>query len=100
MRELTPQEFALAILVSVCERKSRAKLRDRQRSSIIDDCLTLFDDPRLCPDVRRLTPARRDEIERQHRELCAETLALFETIAPLVRIMADEEFTRRPRHRA
>lgn len=90
MRELSAPEFALALVIAVCERKSRSKLRDRQRSLIIDECLAMFEDPRLNPAVRRLTPAGFDPNEAHHREMCAATLALFETIAPIVRIMADE----------
>lgn len=98
MRELSAPEFALAVIIAVCERKSRSRLRQRQRSLIIDDCLAMFEDPRLSPAVRRLTPVGFDPNEAQHREMCAAALTLFETIAPIVRIMAEEdEFTPRPR---
>lgn len=99
MRELSASEFALAVVIAVFERKSRSRLRDRQRSLIIDDCLALFDDPRLNPAVRRWSPGGTDPHETQHREMCATTLALFETIAPIVRILAEEDPTRAPRHR-
>jgi hypothetical protein len=99
MRELSAPEFALAVVIAVFERKSRSRLRHRRRSLIIDDCLALFDDPRLNPTVRQWTPGGTDPHETQHREMCATTLTLFETIAPIVRILADEDFTRAPRHR-
>jgi hypothetical protein len=98
MRELSASEFALAVVIAVFERKSRSRLRVRQRSLIIDDCLALFDDPRLSPGVRRWTPTGLDPHETRHREMCATTLALFETIAPIVRVLYDEGFTRPPRH--
>ena len=100
MRELSAPEFALAVVIAVFERKSRSRLRDRQRSLIIDDCLALFEDPRLSPAVRRWTPDGFDLNETHHREMCASALTLFETIAPIVRILADEDFTRPPRHKA
>jgi hypothetical protein len=100
MRTLSSQEFALAVFMSVCERKSRERLRERQRTLIIDECLELFEDPRLSPVARRFSAANIDEIDREHREMCASTLALFESIAPLVRIMATEQFTQRHRRRA
>jgi hypothetical protein len=99
MRELSAPEFALAVVIAVFERKSRSRLKDRQRSLIIDDCLALFEDPRLNPAVRRWTPDGFDPNETQHREMCGSALTLFETIAPIVRILADEDFTRRPRHK-
>jgi hypothetical protein len=100
MRELSAPEFALAVVIAVFERKSRSRLRDRQRSLIIDDCLALFEDPRLSPAVRRWTPAGFDPHETRHREMCATTLALFETIAPIVRVLYDDDgLTRPPRHR-
>jgi len=99
MRELSAPEFALAVVISVFERKSRSRLRRRRRSLIIDDCLALFEDPRLSPAVRPLTPGGTDPHETQHREMCATTLALFETIAPIVRVLADDDFPRPPRHR-
>ena len=99
MRELSAPEFALAVVIAVIERKSRSRLRDRHRSLIIDDCLALFDDPRLSPAVRRWTPAGVDPHETQHREMCATTLALFETIAPIVRVLAvDGDVSGPPRH--
>jgi hypothetical protein len=97
MRELSASEFALAVVIAVIERKSRSRLRDRQRSLIIDDCLALFDDPRLSPAIRRWTPAGADPHDTHHREMCATTLALFETIAPIVRVLAADEDVSRPR---
>ena len=94
MRKLSASEFALAVVIAVCERKSRSRLRERQRSLIIDECLALFEDPRLNPAVRPLTPAGFDPNESHHREMCASALTLFETIAPIVRVLADEDFGR------
>jgi hypothetical protein len=97
MRELSAPEFALAVVIAVFERKSRSRLKDRQRSLIIDDCLALFEDPRLNPAVRRWTPGGFDPNETQHREMCASALTLLETIAPIVRILADD--SRPPRRK-
>lgn len=97
MRVLSAQEFAFAVLIAVCERKSRAKRSTRKQSSIIDDCLECFDDPRLSPAVRKLRPGGFDPAEAEHREMCAQTARLFETVAPIVRVLADDAFIlRRP----
>lgn len=89
MRALTSQEFALTVFMSVCEAKSRSRLADRRQSLIIDDCIDLLKDGPLCPSVLKYKPGGFDPEDQRRRQLCADTLAFFEEVAPFVRVMAE-----------
>jgi hypothetical protein len=63
--------------------------RDRLKTAYIDDCIELLRDGALAPKVIRYRPGGFDPTEIERRKLCAETLAYFEKVAPLVRAMEE-----------
>lgn len=97
MKHLTPEQLALAVVISVCENKSRSKLRDRIATTIFDDCVDTLSRPGLCPSVIRFKPGGFDPSDAQVRALCAETRLLFERIAPLVAVLTAAQAPARSR---
>lgn len=93
MRELSardPVVFALAIAIASSDRRPmRRRKLSKHRRLLIDECLDILRDPSLSPNVSRLRPGGFDPADAQRRQLCAETLELFEEMAPIVRALAE-----------
>lgn len=90
MRALSTQDLALAlgIAIAVSQARSRRTLEDRINVDFVDECLALFDDPRLSPVVTKIGSAN-DDLEAERRRLCAETLEYFEAIRALVHNLSE-----------
>lgn len=91
MRELKPQEFALAIAIVVSHRRTCISRRQRTRTAYIDDCLSILDLQDLNPKIRKFTTSgivRARDVKKVR--LCEETRAIYEAIAPVVRELTAE----------
>lgn len=84
-RELSVQGFALAIAIVVSARRTRMHRRERLKTAYVDNCIELLREGPLSPTLIRYRPGGIDPTEAERRRLCAETLAYFEAIAPIVR---------------
>lgn len=80
----TAEDVKWAVLVAVCERKSRGSRRQRKKSSILEDCMAALGDPTVCPAVNRFRVLPVNPIEIKARAVCAEARVDFERIEPLV----------------
>lgn len=87
MCEVASLRFALAIAIAVSDHRTRLSRHRRAKTEYIDDCLALLDDPSLNPKIMRLSGADTRLAEAQHRKLCEETRALFESMEPVVRAL-------------
>lgn len=63
--------------------------RQRMKTAYIDDCIGLLKKGAFSPIVIRFKPGGFDPTEADRRQLCAETLAYLEDIAPIVRALED-----------
>lgn len=91
MRDLTAQEFALAIAIAVSARRTRMPRDRRLRSTYLDDCFAILDLRELNPKLRRFTASGIVRLKDAKRaRLCEETRAIYEAIAPVVRELTEE----------
>lgn len=79
----TPDDVKWAVLLAVCEHKSRLKRRHRKTVTIIDEMMALL----RHPDPRPKSPFDPDALQR--RTARADALTDIERIAPLVRSITE-----------
>jgi hypothetical protein len=89
MSELSAQEFALAIVIAVADRRKRLRRREQRDSAFIDGCIEMLDDNTFSPQLIRYRPDGWDPTDARRRQLCADTRELFERVAPVVRVLAE-----------
>lgn len=92
MRDLTAQEFALAIAIAVSARRTRMPRQRRAQTAYIDDCFAILDMPALSPKVRRFSAGVVRLEDAKRARLCEETREIYESMEPVIRsLMRDLE---------
>lgn len=90
MRELSAQEFALAIAISVSQHRTGLTREERARTEYVDDCLTLLESPTLNPNIRLLGTGVSRLNDAKRARLCEETREIYEAMAPVIRLLMRE----------
>lgn len=90
MRELSAQEFALAIAISVSQHRTGMTREERARTEYVDDCLKLLDSPTLNPNIRLLGKGISRINDAKRARLCEETRDMYEAMAPVIRLLMQE----------